>query len=556
MSIVKMKKLTLTAVRSQKEDLLRELLLLGCVEVSEPEALLSDPNISAIAKRETSELEKYRGYSTRITQALSVLQQYTQYKTSVFAPRPDVHVQDFLQEEALNDSLALADKLNDCDSRIRRLASVEARENALIESLLPWELMSLPLDSRGTKAADIVFGALLPSTDMPELDRALYDTVPEAQMFEISSDKNQLCILVVYLRDKEAAVYDFLRSVNFSASSLRNINGTASENIAQAYKRVQELKSESENLKEQILRESERLLELQQASDYLETKIARAAAAERLVATEATVTLTGWMPAASEKQLSDVLNKYACIWELRDPVPKEYENVPVQLKNNALTSPLSMVTEMYSLPAYDGVDPNPLMAPFFVLFYGIMMADVGYGLLMIIAALIVKRKKPRGGMKNFFNLLLMCGISTLVLGFATGGFFGDAIPQMLDLFGITFVLPYKPLFSPIADTQLLLIGALALGGVQIIVGMAISFVKQTIDGNFLDALFDVGSWWLLFAGIALGALGITWWVAIAGVAALVLTQGRSKPTLIGKFVGGLASLYDITGYFGDILSYS
>jgi V/A-type H+-transporting ATPase subunit I len=72
----------------------------------------------------------------------------------------------------------------------------------------------------------------------------------------------------------------------------------------------------------------------------------------------------------------------------------------------------------------------------------------------------------------------------------------------------------------------------------------------------LDGLFDVGSWWLLFAGIAVGALGGTWWVAIAGVAALVLTQGRSKPTIIGKLVGGLASLYNITGYFGDILSYS
>jgi V/A-type H+-transporting ATPase subunit I len=556
MSIVKMKKIILTAVRSQKEELLRELMLLGCVEVSEPEALLCDPQIAMIAQRETSDLEKYRGYSARMNQALNVIKQYAAYKTSTFAPRPDIDVQDFLREDTLSECLELAEKLIDYDSRIRRLAAVEGRENSVIESLLPWEPMALQLNSAGTKTAGVVYGALPPSTNLLELERALNDAVPEAQVLEISCDKDQLCVLVVYLREKEAAVEDFLRSMHFSASSLRNLSGTPSENIAQAKERIKEVQSESESLKAQILQECARRFDLMRASDYLETKIARAAACERLVGTTSSITLVGWIPAPSEKKLSEVLDKYICVWELSDPVPEEYDNVPVKLKNNALTTPLTMVTEMYSLPAYDGVDPNPLMAPFFILFYGIMMSDVGYGLIMLLAALIVKRKKPRGGMKNFFNLLLLCGISTIVMGFVTGSFFGDALQQIFSLLGGTFVLPYTPLFNPIADTQMILIGALALGGVQIIVGMAVSFVKQTADGHFLDGLFDVGSWWLLFAGIAVGALGGTWWVAIAGVAALVLTQGRSKPTIIGKLVGGLASLYNITGYFGDILSYS
>lgn len=115
-------------------------------------------------------------------------------------------------------------------------------------------------------------------------------------------------------------------------------------------------------------------------------------------------------------------------------------------------------------------------------------------------------------------------------------------------------LPY--VFSPLEDPLLVLIGALAIGFIQIIVGMAISAYMKIRDGHPLDALMDEGSWWLLFAGIAVLALGGTYWIALAGVLALVLTQGRSKPTLVGKIVGGLASLYDITGYFGDILSYS
>jgi V/A-type H+-transporting ATPase subunit I len=556
MSIVKMKKIVLTAVRSQKDELLRELMLLGCLEISEPEALLSDPQVAMLVKRETSELEKYRGYSAQIANALNIIKRYSPFKTSLFAPRPDVHVQDFLCEDTFNECLELAEKLADCDSRLRRLASLEARENSVIESLLPWEPMALPLNSEGTKTAGVVYGALPPSTDFAELERALDDAVPEAQVFEISSDKVQLCVLVVYLREKEAAVYDFLRTVNFSVSSLRSMAGTAGDNIKRIKKNIRDIRAESDTLREQILALCQRRFELQRAWDFAETKIARSAASERLLATDSTVTLAGWIPADLEKKLARTLDKYDCAWAVSDPAPEEYESVPVQLKNNALTAPLTMVTEMYSLPAYDGVDPNPLMAPFFVLFYGVMMADVGYGLIMLLAALIVKRKKPRGGMKDFISLLLMCGVSTIVLGFATGSFFGDALQQIFRLLGGEFVLPYKPLFDPIADTQLVLIGALALGGIQIIVGMAINFIKQTIDGHFWDALFDVGSWWLLFAGIALGALGVTWWVAVAGAAALILTQGRSKPTIIGKFIGGLASLYNITGYFGDILSYS
>ena len=104
----------------------------------------------------------------------------------------------------------------------------------------------------------------------------------------------------------------------------------------------------------------------------------------------------------------------------------EYPDVPVQLKNNRITGPLNMVTEMYALPAYNNVDPNPLMAPFFILFYGIMMADMGYGLLMFIAGMVITKKyRPKGMSGNLFNLMSLCGITTFIMGAITGGFFGD-----------------------------------------------------------------------------------------------------------------------------------
>jgi V/A-type H+-transporting ATPase subunit I len=215
-----------------------------------------------------------------------------------------------------------------------------------------------------------------------------------------------------------------------------------------------------------------------------------------------------------------------------------------------------MVTEMYSLPAYDGLDPNPLMAPFFILFYGIMMADMGYGLLMMLAgAIITKKYKPKGSSGHMFSLMFWCGISTFVFGALTGGFFGDWLTQIvLITSGKDFALP--ALFTPLGDTLMILIGCMALGAVQIITGMAISFIQKLRKRQYLDALFDEFTWWVVFAGAALAILKVTTivlWIGVAMVVIGPLVRGKG----MGKITGIFASIYsNVTGYFGDILSYS
>ena len=336
------------------------------------------------------------------------------------------------------------------------------------------------------------------------------------------------------------------------------MSGTAEENTKTAERRLAELAKEKEQLTEEIKAAAEHKSTLQLCYDHIGTRIARAEAENKLLGTQYSLMLTGWIPAVSEPELTAKLSGFDCAWELEEPSKEEYSKVPVSLKNTAVARPLGMVTEMYSLPAYGSIDPNPLMMPFFVLFYGGMMADMGYGLVMIIASLYVKSKKiGEGAMKQLFDLMFLCGISTFVIGILTGGLFGDAPTQIVGLLGNTkdYVL-YKPLLDPIGDPITILIGALALGFLHIIFGMGIKMYMKIRDGNALDGILDVVPWWLLFAGIAFGALGVTWVVAIVGAASLVLTQGRAKPSIVGKIIGGLASLYDITAYFGDILSYS
>jgi V/A-type H+-transporting ATPase subunit I len=560
MSIVKMKKLRVTAMRAQKEELLKKLLVLGCVEVSEPDGLLADPDAAALMTREADAVDKLRDESGSVARALGALGRHAPVKSRMFIERENVSASEFLGEGGMEESVRLAERIERLDSRIKHTAAEEARLGARLEALLPWAPLDVPFENEGTRTSAVLLGAVPAAADFGEIEVALRDAAEEAKVYKVSEGREQTCLCVICLREKQEDVAEALRAFSFAASAPRGMRGTAAENIEELRRGIAALREERAALTEEIISAAARRAELVRCADVLATKIARAEAGGKFLVTESTATFEGWLPAPSEAELGEALAEFVCEWELRDPAPEEYQDVPVKLKNNALTSPLMMVTEMYSLPAYDGVDPNPLMMPFFTVFFGIMMGDMGYGLVMMLAALLVKRKKPQGGMKRFFDLLLLCGVSTFVFGIVTGGFFGDAIFQyarMIDPDTRLTSFPW-PTFDLLAgnNTLYVLIGSMAIGFVQIIAGMAISFVKTTRDGHLADAVMDQGSWWLLFAGIALGALGVTWYAAIAGVVAIVLTQGRSKPTIPGKIIGGLGSLYDITGYFGDILSYS
>ena len=235
--------------------------------------------------------------------------------------------------------------------------------------------------------------------------------------------------------------------------------------------------------------------------------------------------------------------------------------MPVKLENNWLTRPMNMVTEMYSLPAYNGVDPNPLMAPFFIFFYGFMMADMGYGLLMMLASwIIMKKAKPHGAtMRHMIPLLGLCGVSTFIMGALTGGFFGDLLPQLAMMINPETGFTALPsLFSPLDDALAVLIGSLAIGLLQIFTGMAVSMYRRIKRGEVKEALVNEGAWYAVFllfaAGVTLGNIKAA---LIVILVLLVITQGYGKKGIIGKLMGIGGSFYNnITGYFSDILSYS
>ena len=564
MAIVKMKGLRLLAMRSDREALLELLQGMGCVEIDEPDqdpqtwqGLLSQLGNQTLSRPDGQALSQAREDLQAAQRALAVLKRHGDKGRGLLAPRPRLTRQQLFDGE--EQGKQAVQQVLEAD---RQLAALEAQHSKLLTqraALAPWLELNIPLDTASTQEMVVQFGTVTAGVELEQVQRAVEGASELAQLTQASVDRDvRYCLLVCHTSAQEE-VLQALRDFGWSRMNLSGWTGTAKENDQRIAQELEQNEQETVQADQQLAQLTSLAEPIRQAADRASVRINREEGRSRLLDTEKTFLLEGWVPAEKWPELESQLKNYPCAWELRDPTEEEYPKVPVKLKNNWFTRPLSMVTEMYSLPAYNGLDPNPLMAPFFILFYGIMMADMGYGLLMMIASVVVlKKSRPRAGMHNFFALLGLCGVSTFIMGAVTGGFFGDFIPQLLKLINpeSTFVWFWPTLFTPLEDTMMILVGAMALGFVQILVGMAISFVKKLCRGQVMDAIWEEVTWWVVFAGLALAILGVTNLVIILGgvmvVAGPILTEKG-----FGKITGIFGSLYNhVTGYFGDILSYS
>ncbi len=557
MAIAKMKRLELIALQDDREALLEKLLRLGCVHLSEPAELSEEstlrPGASDTASRQTT--------LRALQSALAALQKEAPQKSGLLSPRPQVAREDFLSDAVLERQLRLAETVNDHTAEIERLQARENRLRTERMTLLPWRELDIPLELTATRTVRVMTGTLPSAADWAAVQGELSDRVEEAKLHLIGESKEQKCVLLLCHQDVLDAALEVLRGRGFAVSQLAGLTGTVAENL-------QRLDAELAACEEGILKEKAALLalgaqqnDLKQCIDRMALELRREESRARLLGDGQIFCLTGWVPEKQAEKLTALLETLDCAWVLEEPAEEEYGEVPVKLENNRVTRSLMSITEMYALPRYGSVDPNPLMAPFFILFFGMMMADMAYGLLMIAGALVVlKKARPAEGTRNFMELVLWCGIATFIVGALTGGFFGDFIPQLCKMINpeSTFQLP--ALFTPLDDTVAILIGSLVLGVIQIFTGMGISVYKKIRDGQVADAIWGEITWWVILAGIALmvlkiGSIGGVPVVLCVGIV-MLLYGSTYKAKGFGKVTAVISAVYNgVTGYFSDILSY-
>ncbi len=550
-----MKHLRLLGMESEREALLKAMQDMECVEISSIDGS-EEALKSGFAKPDDKALMSAQEASRAYRTALASLDRFAPEKKGMFRKRQGVSRAAFFSAESEENARTAAETINKDTRRLGEIESERTKNEALRATLAPWLTVDAPLGGADGALAVFFGTAGLNVTD--DALKALADSLDGLLTWQqASSDRSLRYLLVMCHGSVKERALSALRDLGFSTVSFRGMTGTAKENDKALAENLAALEKERQEIEQRIAGLGGKREALLEASDRAAIALRREEAKSRLVGTDKVFLLEGWLPADRCAEIEKTLKPFTCAIETREPTEDEYPQVPVQLRNNKLTRPLNMVTEMYSLPAYGTLDPNPLMAPFFILFYGIMMADMGYGLLMMIASVIISKKyRPKGTSGELFSLLGLCGISTFIMGALTGGFFGDFLTQLVAIVspGTVFALP--KLFDPLDDLTMILIGSMALGMVQIVTGMAISLIEKCKRKKFLDAFFEEITWWTVFIGIALLALGKGAAVLYVGCALVLLgpiVQGKGW----GKLTGVFGSLYNhVTGYFGDILSYT
>ncbi len=550
-----MKHLRLLGMESEREALLKAMQDMECVEISSIDGS-EEALKSGFAKPDDKALMSAQEASRAYRTALASLDRFAPEKKGMFRKRQGVSRAAFFSAESEENARTAAETINKDTRRLGEIESERTKNEALRATLAPWLTVDAPLGGADGALAVFFGTAGLNVTD--DALKALADSLDGLLTWQqASSDRSLRYLLVMCHGSVKERALSALRDLGFSTVSFRGMTGTAKENDKALAENLAALEKERQEIEQRIAGLGGKREALLEASDRAAIALRREEAKSRLVGTDKVFLLEGWLPADRCAEIEKTLKPFTCAIETREPTEDEYPQVPVQLKNNKLTRPLNMVTEMYSLPAYGTLDPNPLMAPFFILFYGIMMADMGYGLLMMIASVIISKKyRPKGTSGELFSLLGLCGISTFIMGALTGGFFGDFLTQLVAIVspGTVFALP--KLFDPLDDLTMILIGSMALGMVQIVTGMAISLIEKCKRKKFLDAFFEEITWWIVFVGIALLALGKGAAVLYVGCALVLLgpiVQGKGW----GRLTGVFGSLYNhVTGYFGDILSYT
>lgn len=574
MSIVKMKRLRLVGMRDQRESMLRLLQHLGCVEIDEPGECKDDPAWASLTRPDTGALNEARDARSSVENALKTLKKYgPKQKGGLLTPRPVITEGELFDDKAYQTSLADAGQLVALERKISTLYAEQNKLRTQKLALAPWLTLDIPLETASTPEVSVQFGTVAAATDLDALEGALGAVTDLYELMRAGADNELKYLVFLCHRSAEEGCQEVLKEYGFSRAALRGWTGTAAENDKRLDSELAAAARELESTIAQVGAYASKKNALEQCLDRADQEIAREEARCRLLDSASAFFLEGWVPAPDEKKLLEQLGQYTCCWETQDPAPEDYPVVPVKLKNNKFTEPLTTITEMYSLPAYDGVDPNGLMAPFYIFFFGFMFADLGYGLILAGACAFINWKThPKGGFGQLIRLMIMCGISSAVIGFFTGGFFSDFLVQFTGMLGLAQpVIPFLsvpdgvtgvpgPLLNVMGDPMTVLVFALAVGFVQILVGMAVKFWMLCRRGQVVDAVLDIGTWWVIFVGIALFALGVG---NVAGypvvlIIGCLMLLGQSRTAKgFGKVTAVIGAVYNgVTGYFGDILSYS
>lgn len=538
--IVPMKKLTLAALLEHREAILQALQSICAVQ------------LISIGEGEQSSAAA-EGRVQRLQSAEELLKPYA--GKAGFGPKPEATRQEL--EEDIQPALEICAELEGLQRRIAQNGSDTEKRRLQLVSLLPWADMTDPLETVRSTASLKVMTGTVPVDGV----NALMETGALVQLY---GGEKERAALVICPNEEYAGIATSIRATGFQEKGFGDIRGTASENIQRLRTEIEALEAERAQLEARLAAFAPKREEIRRALDGAAIDRDREQSKEALAHTNTAFLLTGWVREDMTEKVRREIEKITDVYYLGFEDPSEGDAVPTVLKNSRLITPYEAVTNLYSLPAYGTIDGTPLMAPFYFIFFGMMLSDTVYGAVLALGAwAFLKYMKPRGMMENLAKVLLMGGISTIFMGLLFGTCAGVSWPV---IFRGTALENTFPIIDSSADPIAMLALCAAMGIIQMFYAVFIAAYSCIKHRDWAGAIVDNLSWVFIITGLLLmaapslglpAALGTAGkWMAIGFAAVVLLFAGRSKKNVAGRLMSGAGKLYDVTSWLGDVLSYA
>lgn len=564
--IADMKKLLLFGNNSEKSKLLKLLHKNGCVEVSlakkfdSTDYIIDEDKINEINKK-LAQLDFVFSFLEDSAKVVLEKQkkdktiEYKQTKTSgLLKPKMSLTYEEFASSDTCEaEVFDIVNKLDEISDKIVELRQDSAKAASIAKQLAPYKEVTAKLTSfKDTKNVSVLLGSCSPNA--LNLVKELEEKGAYCEVFKDELNACALCVIV--LKEKYEDIVETLSNMEFSNCTL-NYSDVAKDLIENADATIEKNEKEIFELQKQAAAYDTVLPLAQRMYDYYLLEKRKVECEGLTSSTQSSYFMEAWLPSVQEDNLTKSLNdsKLSLAFVIQDP--QEGDVVPSYCENNEVIAPYESVTNMFSAPAYKEIDPNPFVAFFFFVFYGMMLSDAGYGLVLtLLTAVVLIATKPKKGQSNLIKVVFMGGISTMIWGVVFGSYFGISATDI----GIWCW------FNPIEEPMMMLYLSLGMGIFQMLFGTIIKavacFKKKEITAGIASFC-----WLFLVMGIAGFACpmfieGFPAWIGTVGIVLLALgvvmlmASGAIGKKGAAMVSGAFASLYDVINFFSDLMSYT
>ncbi|WP_297811625.1 V-type ATP synthase subunit I [uncultured Finegoldia sp.] len=553
MAIVKMSKFDLYSFDYDREKLLKNLQKFNYVHIDENN--VEDEN-SLLTKLDNSEnLVDISEKLTKTNWAINLLQKYAEKKNTFEAlkeGKKTFKLEEINQKALAFDFEAHYSELSSLDKQLNELDQNNQMLNQKKSELIPWENLDIDI----SKIDDFDRVKVVTGTVSDKfIDQLKVNTKDIEDIYIEEISRNQGFVYLLVISKNFESVQDVLRDNGFVNINIKS-KGFVKDEIKNIDDNIVTNKQKHEEIENQIKSKTNLIENFMIYHDYLENNSLKEEATSKIKKTDKIDIIEGYIPTEKKADFEKVIvnsldNKYYL--EI-NPADKDDPKVPIILKNKGFSKAFENITGMYSLPKYNEVDPTPLLAPFYCFFSGMMIGDLGYGLIVFLAIIFaLKVFNLDEKKKQFLKFFMFISITSMFWGFIYGSFFGGIVPM-------------TPILDTSKNAMTLIVLCLIFGFIHLFFGLGIKAYMLIRDHKVMDAFYDVGLWYLIIVSLvvllvgkslSIPAIGLTIakWIAIASAVGIVLTAGRDAKSVGGKLGSGLYSLYGISSWIGDFVSY-